>query len=154
MLRELLAQSFLRDVLHRHQTVWEEPELEALSRRSWSIDRIPLLIVWPDAERVGEIDTVGGQIDIAPTILHYLGIERPRAFLGRALLQGRPGSVVRMDGSAADALRVLSDGEAVACRDHDRRELDPLACQGLAAAASLELSMSWAVTLGDLQRDL
>jgi len=125
-----------------------------LGERHWSVDRIPLLFVWPGARRTGEIDTVGGQVDIAPTLLHYLGIERPRAFLGRALLPGRGGQVVRMDGSAADAKHVYTQRDKVPCRDHARRALPEQACAELAKDAARELEMSWAVTLRDLQHEL
>jgi len=60
---------------------------------------VPLIIHWPEersreapagapasAPEPRRIDNPVGLIDVAPTILHYLGLQRPQSFQGRSLL--------------------------------------------------------------------
>ncbi|MDD9942790.1 MAG: LTA synthase family protein [Myxococcales bacterium] len=129
-------------------------QLRKVGSRAWVADRIPLFFVLPKRSQSGEVTTVGGQIDIAPTILHYLGIERPTAFLGRPLLAGRQGFVARMDGSAAVSGIALSSRGKQRCTSLRGRSLNAAKCESLDARAQQELSMSWAVTLNDLFQGL
>jgi len=81
------------------------------------LERVPAFLWVPstgDPVR-GEVATVGGHIDLAPTILHYLGIPRPSVFLGRPLLPGRDdGIAVFADGSAqGGGLLWLASGPGV-----------------------------------------
>lgn len=53
------------------------------------IQKIPLIIHVPNSDLVGEIDTVGGQVDILPTVANLLGVDMPYA-LGKDLLNTKP----------------------------------------------------------------
>jgi hypothetical protein len=52
--------------------------------------RIPLIIHFPGGEQAGEITTNVQNMDIAPTILDYLGIAQPNWMDGESLLHGGP----------------------------------------------------------------
>jgi hypothetical protein len=52
--------------------------------------RIPLIIHFPGGEQAGEITKNVKNMDIAPTILDYLGIARPDWMEGESLLNGGP----------------------------------------------------------------
>jgi lipoteichoic acid synthase len=70
-------------------------------REKWEVrKRLPLMIRLPHAEAAGAIDTPGGHLDLAPTVLSLLGVE-PSAMvaLGRDLLRGPGHQVVFRDGS-------------------------------------------------------
>lgn len=47
---------------------------------------IPLLIRWPGVVVPGEVHTIVGTTDLAPTLLELCGIERPSAFQGTSLV--------------------------------------------------------------------
>ncbi len=53
--------------------------------------RIPLLIHFPGDEYAGRLKTNGQNLDIAPTLLDYLGLEVPGWMEGKSLLDGEPG---------------------------------------------------------------
>jgi hypothetical protein len=55
-----------------------------------SNDRIPLLFHFPRGEYAGRITTNTQTLDIAPTLLDYLGMETPAWMSGRSLLRGNP----------------------------------------------------------------
>jgi hypothetical protein len=55
-----------------------------------SNDRIPLLIHFPGGQYAGRIRNNTQNLDIAPTILDYLGMEKPAYMSGQSLLQGEP----------------------------------------------------------------
>lgn len=126
-----------------------------LSKRAWRTKKIPLVIVSPRASEPRVIDDVGGQIDIGPTILHLMGIEKPRAMLGRALTGGDTSRfVARTDGSAVDATHVLDleSGEAVCTSRATGERVAREECAPLAARVAEELSVSERITLEDLAR--
>jgi phosphoglycerol transferase MdoB-like AlkP superfamily enzyme len=52
--------------------------------------RIPLLIYAPRWVRPGKVETLGSQMDLAPTLLGLLGVDYKSRFLGRDLLTMRP----------------------------------------------------------------
>jgi hypothetical protein len=57
----------------------------------WSIDnRIPLLFLFPRSENKGRIRGNAQILDIAPTLLDYIGIPRPEWMEGVSLLEGEP----------------------------------------------------------------
>lgn len=87
--------------------------LQRLGRRDWAVDRVPLLIVPPEGSDLAPdvVPTVGGQIDIGPTVLHYLGVDAPSSFLGLPLIAERDGWVGRFDGAGADATRLVRPGK-------------------------------------------
>jgi hypothetical protein len=53
-------------------------------------DRIPLLIHFPGGQFAGRIRNNTQNLDIAPTILDYLGMEKPAYMSGQSLLAGEP----------------------------------------------------------------
>jgi len=61
------------------------------------LDRVALVMVPPaswNGDGVGHsVEKPGGLLDIAPTVLHLLGVARPRPFMGRSLLGPEPGLV-------------------------------------------------------------
>jgi choline-sulfatase len=62
--------------------------------------RVPLIFHWPKgtAPMPGEISALVGLINLAPTVLQYLGLRRPAQFQGQSLLpllDGRKGSAPR-----------------------------------------------------------
>lgn len=126
------------------------------------LDRIAGLLVLPGAPLHGEVNAVGGHIDLAPTLLHYLGVAAPRSFIGRPLLpdQADPGFAAFADGSAiglghafAAAGRGVNLGGA--CFEHPSWRPVPLVhCQPLIDRAQTTLSMSRAVVDHDLARPL
>ncbi len=52
--------------------------------------RLPLLIHFPNGEFAGRIKANVQNLDIAPTILDYLGIDEPNWMAGQSLLKGEP----------------------------------------------------------------
>ena len=52
--------------------------------------RLPLLIRFPHGEFAGKITNNTQNLDIAPTILDYMGIQKPDWMTGQSLLQGEP----------------------------------------------------------------
>lgn len=132
--------------------------LRRIGRRDWAVDRVPLFVVPPVGSRLlaAEIDTVGGQIDIGPTLLHYLGVQAPLSFLGAPLLPGIPGWAARYDGAAADKDRL-----AYPSRDRRpcRRALgdvssDKLECGDLLTRADAQREVSALITIHDLSASL
>jgi phosphoglycerol transferase MdoB-like AlkP superfamily enzyme len=128
-------------------------------------DRIAGLLVLPRAQVHAQVDTVGGHIDLAPTLLHYLGVPVPRSFIGRPLLPALPegadhGFAVYADGSAiGDDHAFAAAGRGVglggACFEHPSWRSVPLRdCQPLIERAQTTLSMSRAVVDHDLARPL
>lgn len=135
------------------------------------LDRIAGLVTLPGGQVVGEVTAVGGHIDIAPTLLHYLGVAAPRSFLGRPLLPGADdhGFAVFADGSAIDRGRVftargrgLGPGGAYreisqdgACFEHPGgARVELRACTDLTERANAQLLVSRIVADHDLARTL
>jgi phosphoglycerol transferase MdoB-like AlkP superfamily enzyme len=116
-----------------------------------SLNRIPLLVLLPGQETGEIVPAYGAQIDVAPTILHYVGIDPPRSFIGHALLPGDIGGmVVRWDGSFVSP-PLMFDAGLNECRDvADYRSLPPDRCREGAEKAREQLNMSWVVTNNDL----
>lgn len=53
----------------------------------WSAQkRIPLMIHFPNDEHAGEIVSSTQNLDVAPTILDYIGLEKPQWMMGQSLL--------------------------------------------------------------------
>jgi hypothetical protein len=55
-----------------------------------SNDRIPLLVHFPGGEYAGRLRNNTQNLDVAPTILDYLGMEKPAYMSGSSLLAGEP----------------------------------------------------------------
>jgi len=122
--------------------------------------RVPFLVLVPGGEPRGEVGVVGGHVDIAPSLLYLLGIERPRGFLGSALAPGRSAIAVLPDGSATDGRRLFvasgpdipSDG---ACFAFPAGAALPLTeCVVLRTRAAEEVEASHLVVQHDLVPEL
>jgi arylsulfatase A-like enzyme len=55
--------------------------------------RIPLFIRFPNEQYAGKITTNTQNLDIAPTILDYLGLQTPSWMTGQSLLKGQPPAI-------------------------------------------------------------
>lgn len=112
--------------------------------------RVPLLIRLPHGAHAGEIGTVGGELDLAPTLLALLGISIDgEPLFGQDLLTTTAPLVVQPDGTATDGERMafasLAGGVDRCFAYGDGKALDPAACDALAARAREELDLSRAV---------
>lgn len=58
--------------------------------KGWGSGRIPLVFWFPDGARVGRIRANVQNVDVAPTILDYLGLPVPEWMEGTSLLAGEP----------------------------------------------------------------
>ena len=121
-----------------------------------ALNRIPLLVLLPQSETPVIAPVFGAQIDIAPTILHYLGIDPPRSFTGHALLPEDVGGLrpARWDGSFVSPPLMFDAGLDECHVLSDLRTLPPQACRALADKARKQLVESWFVTNNDLARRL
>jgi phosphoglycerol transferase MdoB-like AlkP superfamily enzyme len=128
-------------------------ELVFVKNRGWPTDQIPLLIVPPD-DRLSPrtVSTIGGQVDIAPTVLHLLGLEAPASFVGHSLFGDHPGHAYRVDGSAAeDELLLSGRDEAAVCYRAPIGPVEPVArCADLRVRADREATLSERATDYDL----
>ena len=78
--------------------------------REHLMDRVPFFVILPPGSRppegsplavVHEVPAIGGHVDIAPTLLHLLGIREPASFVGESLLpEGERRYSAHPDGSA------------------------------------------------------
>jgi len=58
--------------------------------RQWKPDvRVPLLFLFPDKRYVGRISDNAQLLDVAPTLLDYMGVEPPSWMAGRSLIRPR-----------------------------------------------------------------
>lgn len=121
--------------------------------------RVPFFVVLPGGDLSGEVPTLGGHIDIAPTLLHLLGIRSPMGFTGTPLIPGRPFPAVLTDGTAIGEDRLLAravglppDGVCYALPAG--HHLPVAACGELRRAADEELWASRTVVTRDLAWDL
>ena len=125
--------------------------LRDLTDRTFATQKVPLLVVLPDAKQGRTIDAVGGQIDIAPTLLHLVGLSKPKSMIGRPLFAGG-GAVFRADGSAVEGDRLrLSDGD---CRTLGGKGLPRADCADLGKRANEQLKASWTITDHNLAEQL
>ena len=133
--------------------------LSRLAKRSFSEKKVPLLILPPRLEQPFTVSAIGGQIDIGPTVLDWLGHERPLGYIGRALAdryEGESeqcnscGSATRHDGSSVNR-EFLWDAPTERCyRRPEHKMVDTKFCEPLRSSAEKELEFSWDVTLHDL----
>jgi len=143
----------------RFSTRWmSETNLDAdtqrrIAIRDYTTKQIPLLIVLP--ERVGAaprlVHTIGGQVDIGPTILHLYGLRQPHSFIGQTLVPERLGHASRIDGSGVDGQHIFIAPGGGRCETFPNfQRLDLQACAPLSRQTQEELRLSWDVTLLDL----
>ena len=145
------------------QLTLSKTALKELSKRTFSQKKVPLLIVPPGWQEGHTVSAIGGQIDIGPTVLDWLGIERPYAYIGRALADTYVGDAeacqncgiaVRYDGSVVDGEK-LWDASREQCYSRDpHAPLPHQRCAELREKAEEELQVSWDVTLHDLASTL
>lgn len=120
-------------------------------------DQVPLIIHLPHDEAKGLYENSGGQIDIAPTILHLLGIiPEPLYMMGENLTDGEHNLVVFRYGSFTDGevyYQASQDWvfENGACYDLSTREkTDVEVCREGHQEAQKRLRISDYVLIGDL----
>jgi lipoteichoic acid synthase len=116
------------------------------------LDRVPLILSGPGLDKGQTVATVGGQIDIAPTILAVLGMDGPRSFLGRSLLPARSGQVARASGAAASSARLWTGQRCFSFPTPAPRPASE--CWELNRQARQELRVSWQITGHDLAGEL
>ncbi len=126
----------------------------------WS-RRVPLSIRLPNARVRQQIVGPAGNLDIAPTLLHLLGISAMnRDFLGHNLLDPAPHTVAFRSGAAVDATHYLAPPQDAAaarlCIDRRSENAVPLAaCATVAAGAVEQLEFSdWLIRSGQSRATL
>lgn len=116
------------------------------------LHRVPLIIHIPGMEG-RSIDTVSGQIDLKPTILHLLGLETEHGLdFGHDLFaKNHPQIVVMRDGSFVTQDVVYTQEE---CYSKETREAaeDAAACESVMDKAIHDLRYSDEIIYGDLLR--
>ncbi|MBG9793282.1 phosphoglycerol transferase [Paenibacillus dendritiformis] len=112
-------------------------------------NQVPLFIHLPDGAQTGTYDTVAGQLDVAPTLLHWLGIDTADSYMmGHNLLLPDQRLVVLRNGSYTDGSIFYvpsADGlfEHGTCFDYASREKTDVArCQPYEAEAKRRLTVS------------
>jgi arylsulfatase A-like enzyme len=75
------------------------------------LKRLPLLIRFPHGEFAGKIRANVHNLDIAPTILDYLGLDQPGWMHGKSLIAGEPEQRPIFSMSAIDPEDLYSDSE-------------------------------------------
>ncbi len=149
---------------HEAGAPWDEVAEAAGFHRDtldWYLaDRVPLVVRVPGTQAPrGELRTVAGQADVAPTLLALLGVDpAPLPFIGRNLL-GSPGDapVVRRYGDWIDSRHLYLAGQGYssrrACFDvRSRGEVPLTACQPAQADAVRQLEVSNRVLTYGLQQ--
>ncbi|TAM56710.1 MAG: hypothetical protein EPN53_01310 [Acidobacteria bacterium] len=140
----------------------DAPLLALAGEKRWDpsvlvrLRRVPFFVLLPGGRLAGEIPTIGGQVDIAPTLLTLLGVPAPACFVGGPLDPGRRSLAVLNDGSAVgDGLEFVAEGPAIpvegACFAWPSGERRPLAeCGGIERRGEQELAASRFVVEHDL----
>lgn len=127
-----------------------EPSIEVREQK------IPFLVRVPGSRVHGERPVVGGHVDIAPTLLDVLGIERPASFVGRSLLADETSWAVLNSGSTIQADRlVVVSGPGIphegACFHFPSGAPRPLEeCEAARRAGQTQLDLARRVVLFDL----
>ncbi len=96
-------------------------------RHESELARIPLVIKFPRNTVLGQaIDTaqVVGQVDLAPTILDFLGIASDRPMYGRSLLGAAPAGPRRLDGISSSRLVSMAERAGFSQHMHGQADLD------------------------------
>jgi phosphoglycerol transferase MdoB-like AlkP superfamily enzyme len=97
-----------------HRARLPEAELQLMGT-DYSVEyrKIPLIIYIPNKKLGIERDTIGGLIDVAPTVCNILGIDTSQSlFLGRDLINKSEGFVIFRDGSYISEKDSISAAEA------------------------------------------
>jgi phosphoglycerol transferase MdoB-like AlkP superfamily enzyme len=140
----------------------DEPVLALAGEPRWEpsvlvrLRRVPLFVLLPGGRLSGEMPVLGGQVDIAPTLLTLLGVPAPGCFVGHALAPSESSTAVLNDGSVVgNGLVFVAEGPAIpaggACFAWPDGAPRPLAeCRELAEHGREELSASRFVVIHDL----
>ena len=118
--------------------------------------RIPFFVLLPGDRPGGEVGAVGGHVDIAPTLLSFLGVAPPPCFVGHVLDGRSRAPAVLNDGSAVAGDRLfVAEGPAIpeggGCFAWPSGAPRPRAdCDELARSSEEELAASRFVVLHDL----
>ncbi|MGV2621955.1 LTA synthase family protein [Halobacillus sp. ACCC02827] len=135
----------MSEILDKEITPFEHTQLQ----------KVPLIIHIPGMEGK-EMDTVGGEIDLKPTILSLLGIEEENdvQFGTDLFKEDRESKTIFRDGSVVtDDYVYAAEGDH--CYDKSTgEEIDGEACTPLKKDAQTELNYSDKVVYGDLLRFL
>ncbi|MFD0586632.1 LTA synthase family protein [Paenibacillus sp. GCM10027627] len=139
----------------------EDPNNEA--QREHVIKNVPFIVHLPDNAYAGEYRSAGGQLDIAPTVMHLLGLSTAAPdWLGSPLLTEQPEEtrlVVQRNGAWTDGTRTYipsEDGLTAngKCYSADTGDLLQLSeCSPMTELADSEITMSDRIITGDLIRD-
>lgn len=112
--------------------------------RELLLDRVPFVVALPGQGEPAEVHSVGGLLDVAPTLLHLLGLPPSPSFMGRSLLSAEPGFSAQASG------QVVGDGLMWTGRGcHAFPAGSPVAsdaCDPLRERARNELEVSWLIT--------
>ncbi|HEY4553741.1 MAG TPA: LTA synthase family protein [Bacillaceae bacterium] len=116
------------------------------------LQKVPLIIHIPGLEGK-QIDSVGGQVDLRPTILDLMGIEEPEnsAFFGTSLLAGnRQNLVIFRDGTFVTSKYLYSEGACLSKKTGEKVKRNK--CTPYFDQVQNELNYSDKVIFGDLLR--
>ncbi|UOQ92738.1 LTA synthase family protein [Halobacillus shinanisalinarum] len=117
------------------------------------LQKVPLIVHVPGMEGK-EMDTVGGQIDLKPTILNLLGVEQKNDVqFGTDLLnKNRKSETILRDGSVVTDKYVYAAEQNICYDKETGEEIDSKSCVPLKEKAETELGFSDKVVYGDLLR--
>ncbi len=124
------------------------------------LDRVPFFVFGPVGSSAGVRQTVGGQIDFAPTLLDLLGIDTPACFAGHPLISERSSLAARADGVVMDERMIfIPAGRQIpqggACFNYPQGGMRPAAdCRALVREGHVEVSASVYVANHDLARSI
>ncbi|WP_257345842.1 LTA synthase family protein [Pseudalkalibacillus decolorationis] len=119
---------------------------------STQLQQVPLLIHIPGDGNGKVMETVGGQIDIRPTLLHLLGVDTKNTihFGSDLFSKDRQDFAVLRDGSFITKNHVYTDGK---CYDKESGEpVEKAQCEPYMEKAKKELDYSDRIIYGDLLR--
>jgi len=124
-------------------------------------NQVPLIVHLPDGANAGTYDTVSGQLDVEPTLLHWLGIDASdKHLMGQNLLNSANRLVVFRNGSFTNGNIYYvpsADGllEHGTCYDYGTRQpTDVAACQPFAAEAQNRLHISDQIIMNNAIKQL
>lgn len=114
------------------------------------VDRIPLFILFPQHDFKGDITEPGGHMDIAPTVLYYLGIKQPLSFMGSPVLPGRDQIVLFSNPWGAAITKDLCYVEGECLAFPSLKPLSSQSCNGLRKESERQLRFSEDVAIYNL----
>jgi len=120
--------------------------------------RVPFFVLLPGGALSGEVPVLGGQVDIAPTLLALLGIPAPACFVGHPLAPSESSIAALNDGSVvgnghlfvAEGPLVPAGGACFAWPGGEQRS--PEECRELVGRGREELAASRFVVIHDLAK--